>query len=234
MTAILLLGFMIGMQHAFEADHLAAVSALVSRKRGIREMGRHGAIWGIGHTVALVALGGLVLLSPWTLPESFEPALELIVGVMLIGLGGHLLVRLWRDRVHIHVHQHDDEVHLHAHSHRGDPEPHTESQHHHGHPDHGWRTLVVGLTHGAAGSAALTVFVAASLESAAVGIVYLMLFGLGSILGMAALSAAIAVPLTATATRLTWANRAIQVTVAVVSIGIGLRLAITQGLVLWG
>lgn len=237
MAAILLLGFVIGMQHAFEADHLAAVSVLVSRKRGLREMGRHGAIWGLGHTVALVLLGGVVLLSPWALPESFEPALELLVGLLLVGLGGHLLYRLWRDRVHIHAHRHDDEVHLHAHSHRGDPhrdsEPHQESEHDHEHPDHGWKTLLVGLTHGAAGSAALTVFVAASLESAMVGLVYIVLFGLGSILGMAALSAAIAVPLTATATRLTWANRMIQVTVAAVSIAIGLRLAMAQGLVLW-
>lgn len=233
MTAILLLGFVIGMQHAFEADHLAAVSVLVSRKRGFREMGRHGAIWGLGHTVALVLLGGAVLLSPWTLPESFEPALELLVGLLLVGLGGHLLYRLWRDRVHVHAHRHDGEVHLHAHSHRDDPQPHRESEHDHEHPDHGWKTLLVGLTHGAAGSAALTVFVAASLESATVGLVYIALFGLGSILGMAALSAAIAVPLTATATRLTWANRAIQVTVAVVSIAIGLRLAMAQGVVLW-
>lgn len=226
MTAILFLGFVIGMQHAFEADHLAAVSTLISRRRGLREMARHGALWGVGHTASLLSLGAVVLLSPWTLPRRFESTLELLVGAMLIVLGGHLLYRLWRDRVHIHAHAHDGEVHLHAHSHRDDPETHARSEHEHEHRPFGWKTLVVGLIHGAAGSAALTVFVAASLDSAAVGLAYIAVFGLGSVLGMATLSAAIALPLTATARRLTWANRALQITVALVSIGIGLRLAI--------
>lgn len=234
LSSVLVLGFVIGMQHAFEADHLAAVSTLVSRKRGLAEMSRHGAIWGLGHTLALFAVSALVLFTPWALPERFGAGLELFVGLLLVALGGHLLWRLWRDRVHVHVHRHEEgEVHLHAHSHRDDPEPHAESSHDHQHPAHGFKTLLVGLTHGAAGSAALTVFVAASFDSPATGLAYVLLFGLGSILGMAVLSAVIALPLTATARRLTWANRALQITVGLVSIGIGLRLAVSQAAEIW-
>ncbi|MCH9648443.1 MAG: urease accessory protein [Deltaproteobacteria bacterium] len=238
MISILLLGLAIGMQHAFEADHLAAVSTLVSRERSLKDMARHGAIWGLGHTIALVLLSGVVLFSPWELPGSFEGALEAVVGLLLIALGARLLYRLWRDRVHIHAHRHPGtagvgEVHLHAHSHRNDAQPHSASSHDHQHRGWNWRTLLVGLTHGAAGSAALTVYVAASLESSFVGIVYVLLFGIGSILGMALLSAVIALPLTATARGLTWAHRGLQVLIGCVSVAIGLRLVISHGSNLW-
>lgn len=235
LTSILLLGFVVGLQHAFEADHLAAVSALVSRKRGLREMTLRGAIWGIGHTLALLVISGLVLFSPWALPASFEAMAELAVGLLLIGLGTQVLYRLWRDRIHIHAHAHDDgEVHLHAHSHRDETVRHAKSAHDHEHPrwswgSWSWKTLAVGLTHGAAGSAALTVFLAATLESRGAGIAYVLIFGLGSIVGMMALSAVIALPLSATARRLTWANHALQVAVGLASIIIGLRLALHQG-----
>ncbi len=234
MISVLALGFLLGIRHAFEADHLAAVSTLVSRGRDLRDMTRHGALWGVGHTLALLAISLGVLFTPWGLPESFGPALELVVGLLLVGLGLHVLYRLWRDRVHIHVHSHaDGEIHLHAHSHRHEQGPHAESAHDHHHPLPRWRTLLVGLTHGAAGSAALTVYLAASLESPWVGLIYVLLFGVGSILGMGALSAVIAWPITATAKRLTWAHRGLQAAVAVASIAIGLSLAVEQGWHLW-
>lgn len=232
LTSLLLLGLVIGMQHAFEADHLAAISTLVSRDRGLGEMGRHGAIWGLGHTLALVAICSVVLLSPWRLPAGFEPALELAVGIVLVALGAQVLYRLFRDRVHIHAHRHPDGVHLHAHSHRDEDAPHAASAHEHAHRRQSWKTLLVGLTHGAAGSAALTVYVASSLDSPLAGILYVGVFGLGSILGMALLSAAIAVPLKITARRLTWANRALQTVIGLASIAVGLELAIVQSALL--
>lgn len=221
-ASILALGFVVGMQHAFEADHLAAVSTLVARRAGLREMGRQGAIWGVGHTLALLAMVAVVAFSPWTLPDGFGPNLETVVGVVLVLLGVRLLYRLWRDRVHVHVHRHEDgEVHLHAHSHRDDEAPHATSDHDHAHGDR--TTLLVGLLHGAAGSAALVVVVAAGFDSPLTGLTYVLLFGLGSILGMATLGAALAVPLAATARRLTWANRAIRVAVGLLSIAVGVQ-----------
>lgn len=234
LSSVLFLGFVIGMRHAFEADHLAAVSVLVSRKRRGREMILHGAIWGLGHTVALGLISSIVLFSPWVLPETFGPTLEALIGLLLVTLGAHLLYRLWRDRVHVHIHHHaPGEAHLHAHSHRDEPAPHAESQHEHDHASWSWRTLAVGLAHGAAGSAALTVYAAASLESPVAGILYVLLFGLGSILGMVILTTAIAVPLRATAIRLTWANRGLHVVIGLVSISLGVRLVMAQGEVLW-
>ena len=230
LISVLLLGFVIGMQHSLEADHLAAVSALVSRERSLKEMTRHGVIWGLGHTAALLVLSGLVLFSPWKLPPSFGLVLEFFVGLLLVFLGAQLLYRLWRERVHFHLHRHaGGEAHIHAHSHRDDPVPHTQSRHDHSHASRGGKTLLVGLTHGAAGSAALTVYVAASLESPLVAIAYVLLFGLGSVVGMALLSAVIALPLTATAKRLTWANRGLQIAAALASIAIGLRLLVIHG-----
>lgn len=228
LTSILLLGFVIGMQHAFEADHLAAVSALVSRKRSVSAMTGHGLIWGLGHTLALLVVSGIVLVSRVSLPESFGPTLERVVGLVLIVLGAQVAYRWWRDRVHIHVHEHEGGTrHFHSHSHRDDPQGRVHDperhEHEHRHFEGGVKTLLVGLLHGAAGSATLVVFVAASLDSPVTGLLYVLLFGLGSILGMAVLTAVVALPLTATARKLTWANHTLQLAIAIGSVLIGIR-----------
>jgi hypothetical protein len=147
--------------------------------------------------------------------------LETAVGVMLVGLGAHVLWRLWRDRVHFHRHQHGDGTqHLHVHSHVNDAVPHPQSAHLHQHGFR-WRTLLVGLMHGMAGSAALLVLAISQVANAAYGMFYVFLFGIGSMLGMGALSVVIAVPLAASARWLTWANRGLQGGVGVITIGIG-------------
>ncbi len=120
MTAILLLGFIIGLQHALEADHVAAVSSLVSRQFGVRRAATHGIVWGIGHTLNLLIVAGGALYWEAGIAASFSGWLELLVGLMLLGLGGHVLYRLWRDRIHFHNHRHaDGTVHFQAHSHFG-------------------------------------------------------------------------------------------------------------------
>ena len=118
---------------------------------------KHGLTWGLGHTLTLFAFAGAAILLGHAIPESFARPIETAVGVMLIGLGAHVLWRLWRDRVHFHKHGHGDgTVHFHAHSHAGETAPHVRTAHAH---EHGfrWRTLLVGLMHGMAGSAALLV-----------------------------------------------------------------------------
>jgi hypothetical protein len=133
-----------------------------------------------------------------------------------------VLWRLWRDRVHFHRHGHaDGTVHFHAHSHAGDALPHARAAHVH---EHGfrWRTLLVGLMHGMAGSAALLLLAVTQAASPAAGLGYVALFGIGSMIGMGALSAVIAVPLAVSARFLTVANRALQGAVGIVTIAIGL------------
>ncbi|QDL96552.1 urease accessory protein [Rhodopseudomonas palustris] len=221
MFAILGLGFLLGMQHALEVDHIAAVSTIAARRSGVADIVKHGLTWGLGHTLTLFLFAGVALVIGQSIPEQVAQPLEGAVGFMLVALGGHLLWRLWRDRVHVHVHQHDDGVrHVHLHSHADRLIHDRPAAHHHVHGFR-WRTLLVGLMHGMAGSAALLVLAVSQAPSPAQGLLYVALFGIGSMVGMGALSAVIAVPLVISARSLTVANRVLQVAVGVLTIAIG-------------
>jgi high-affinity nickel permease len=223
MFAILGLGFLLGMQHALEADHIAAVSSIAARRSHIGDIVKHGLTWGLGHTLTLFIFAGAAILLGHAIPESLSRPIETAVGIMLVGLGAHVLWRLWRDRVHFHAHGHGDgTVHLHAHSHAGETLPHTRAPHTHAHGFR-WRTLMVGLMHGMAGSAALLMLAVSQASSAVAGLGYVALFGIGSMVGMGALSAVIAVPLAVSARWLTWANGGLQGAVGVITMSIGVR-----------
>jgi hypothetical protein len=227
MFGILGLGFLLGMQHALEADHIAAVSSIAARSSHVADIVKHGLTWGLGHTLTLFVFAGAAILLGHAIPEQFARPLETAVGVMLVGLGAHVLWRLWRDRVHFHRHGHGDgTVHLHAHSHAGETVSHARAAHSHGHGFR-WRTLLVGLMHGMAGSAALLVLAVSQASSAAAGLGYVALFGIGSMVGMGALSTVIAVPLVVSARWLTWANSGLQGAVGAVTIAIGVTTIIT-------
>lgn len=222
MFAILGLGFLLGMQHALEVDHIAAVSTIAARRSGIADIVKHGLTWGLGHTLTLFLFAGIALAIGQSIPEHIAQPLEGAVGFMLVGLGGHLLWRLWRDRAHVHVHQHGDGVrHIHLHSHADRVSHDAPAAHGHAHGFR-WRTLLVGLMHGMAGSAALLVLAVSQAPDAAQGLLYVALFGVGSMVGMGALSAVIAVPVVISARSLTVANRFLQVAVGVLTIAIGL------------
>jgi hypothetical protein len=226
MFGVLGLGFLLGMQHALEADHIAAVSSIAARRSHVADIVKHGLTWGIGHTLTLFVFAGAAILLGHAIPETAARPMETAVGVMLIGLGAHVLWRLWRDRVHFHRHGHGDgTVHFHAHSHAGEATPHARAAHAH---EHGfrWRTLLVGLMHGMAGSAALLVLVVSQASSPAVGLAYVALFGIGSMIGMGALSTIIAVPLVVSARWLTWANRGLQGAVGLATIAIGVMTVV--------
>ena len=177
MFAILSLGFLLGMQHALEADHIAAVSSIAARRSDVGDIVKHGLTWGLGHTLTLFAFAGAAILLGHAIPEKLAGPLETAVGIMLVGLGAHLLWRLWRDRVHFHSHRHDDgTVHstptaMPAKACRTPAQPHS---HAHGFR---WRTLLVGLMHGMAGSAALLVLTVSQAPSAVAGLGYIALFG---------------------------------------------------------
>jgi len=224
MGTILLLGVLMGMQHALEADHVAAVSSIVCRARSAGRIVRHGIVWGLGHTVTLAAVAGLALATGLTLEGRLAALLEGAVGAMLVLLGLHVLYRLIRDRVHFHMHGHDGgTVHLHAHSHAGQTARGHGFHHDHEHPGGlPVRTLMVGMVHGLAGSAALMVLTAATIRDPFTGLLYVLLFGLGSIGGMVVLSTLIAIPLTWTARALTASNRLLQGAVGTATAGLGI------------
>jgi hypothetical protein len=214
------------MQHALEADHIAAVSSIAARRSHVADIVRHGLTWGLGHTLTLFVFAGAALLLGHAIPEAVARPIETAVGVMLVGLGAHVLWRLWRDRVHFHRHGHGDgTVHFHAHSHAGEAAPHARTAHAH---EHGfrWRTLLVGLMHGMAGSAALLVLAVTQASSPAAGLGYIAMFGAGSMIGMGALSTVIAIPLAVSARRLTWANRGLQGAVGLATAAVGVMTVV--------
>ncbi|MFQ6018285.1 MAG: hypothetical protein ACE5KF_08815 [Kiloniellaceae bacterium] len=235
MDSILVLGFLVGMQHALEADHIAAVASIATGERSIRRIVRHGVTWGLGHTLSLLLFGGTVVLLGAAVPHELARGLEFAVGVMLIVLGGWVLRRLVRDRIHVHIHSHDDGVvHVHAHSHAGDSNRHGTGRHEHTHPPGiPFRTWLIGMMHGMAGSAALLLLTAASIGSAPLGLLYIALFGVGSIMGMAALSTVIAVPLSYSARALTRAHRGLQAAIGLVTVLIGTGIVYETTLADW-
>ena len=230
MFGILGLGFLLGMQHALEADHIAAVSSIAARRTDVGDIVKHGLTWGLGHTLTLFVFAGTAIVLGEAMPEHLTRPLETAVGIMLVGLGAHVLWRLWRDRVHFHHHSHGDgTIHLHAHSHAGEAAPHALSQHAHGHGFR-WRTLLVGLMHGMAGSAALLVLTVSQASSPAAGLAYVALFGIGSMIGMGALSTLIALPIAISARWLSFANRGLQGAVGIVTIAIGVHTVLVTAL----
>lgn len=225
MITLLLLGFLIGMRHALEADHLAAVATLTARSPNRRQALKLGIVWGLGHTITLSVFAGLVLVVDGAVPRNVAEALELGVGFMLIVLGVDLVRRIVRKRVHFHAHSHADGVtHFHAHSHANE-KLHDPSRHRHEHAQ-GFpvRALLVGLVHGMAGSAALIMLTLDSAQSTWHGVLYIVLFGAGSILGMGLLSVIIAIPLSYSARRLSYTHNALQLLVGTGTIGLGLML----------
>ncbi|ROR32534.1 hypothetical protein [Inmirania thermothiophila] len=223
---VLALGFLVGMRHAVEADHVAAVASLATGSASRRETVWKGVLWGVGHTLTLFAVAVAVLAGGATLTEETAQRLELAVGVMLVLLGLDVLRRLVRERVHFHAHAHEDgRVHLHAHAHRGEAGPHDPARHVHRHPAGlPLRALAVGMMHGMAGSAALLVLAAGAVGGTALGLLYVAVFGLGSILGMGLLSAAMSVPLAWSARALTWAHNGVQAAIGLLTLGLGARM----------
>ncbi|MDG2406168.1 MAG: hypothetical protein P8M25_14860 [Paracoccaceae bacterium] len=197
MNSVFALGFVLGLQHAVEADHMVAVAAItrnsVSRIMALTQ----GTAWGLGHTLALLILVLTVVATGTNISHNLSQWIELGVGVMLMFLGLRVLMTAKRKRIHIHFHRHDEEtLHIHAHQHTA-----SESADHDSHlhikpiAKLAAFPILIGLVHGIAGSAALIVFLAASsLTTLWQAVVYVMLFGLGSILGMAAMSTAFSLP----------------------------------------
>ena len=232
MGSILLLGLLIGMKHAVEADHVAAVASLAGRNQSLHDALRMGLAWGLGHTAAIFAVGAVVLSLDTVLPERIALILEFGVGIMLVWLGVNVIRRLIKARIHFHAHRHfDGTQHFHAHSHVKEG-AHNRQCHDHEHrraiP---LRALVVGLMHGMAGSAALILLTLGEIDSLWMALAYMALFGLGSMLGMAALSIIIAVPLQRMAKHLTWAHSSLNALVGMLTIGIGAWVMYSAGVV---
>jgi hypothetical protein len=188
-VTVLGLGFILGVRHALDTDHLAAVSTVLAERPSWRASGLVGLSWGIGHTLVLLLVGAIVLVLRVPIPEPLAVAAEGFVGLMLVVLGGLLGMKLIRERWHVHHHDHDGMSHVHFHSHSHSLE------HRHA---HWWREsvrpLCIGMAHGLAGSAALLLLVVASAQSVAAGLLYIAVFGCGSIFGMMLIGLVLSLP----------------------------------------
>ena len=230
LLAALALGVVLGLRHSLDPDHVVAVSTIVSQYRNPLRSFWVGVSWGLGHTTTLLIIGVVIIALRLTIPDRLALLLEFFVGIMLVGLGAQVVYSFRKKKVHQHSHGHEEEDHLHFHSHAPVQEKiKAERLSHHndtgvGKPFLRKKSYVVGLVHGVAGSAALTLLVLASIESPLAGLVYILLFGLGSILSMGVMTIFISFPFVYSANRLPNLNRIIQFGVGTLSILFGLFL----------
>jgi high-affinity nickel-transport protein len=254
LVAITLLGFLFGMRHATDADHVIAVSTIVSRERSVGSAALIGGFWGVGHTLTIVTVGAGIIIFNLVIPPRLGLTMELAVGIMLVLLGvlnltgvtSRITERLTPAVAggHTHHHTHGDYIHDHVHGH----EPG-----HHGHSEAatplarldsrfgrtasrlGWyqvlRPLLVGVVHGLAGSAAVALLVLATIHNPALAVTYLGVFGVGTIAGMMLITAAIAVPTVYAGGRFGRLNGGLAATSGLLSVCFGLFIAYQTGFV---
>jgi len=218
----LAVGFVLGLRHALDPDHIVAVSTIVSECKSFRRSSLVGTFWGLGHTLSLLLVGLAVLSFKLNLSERMAVWLEFVVALMLVALGIRAVataVRRWK--LHAHAHEHDGQKHVHLHVHR----PGEVDIHRHRHVlGIGMRPFIVGMVHGLAGSAGLMLLVLATIPSALVGMVYIGVFGVGSIGGMFLMSSVISLPFLLVGRRLSLFGKVLQASVGVVSVVFGLYL----------
>lgn len=221
----LLLGFALGMKHALDADHVVAVSTIVSQYRNPFKAALVGIFWGIGHTTTLLLVGIAVIVFKLAIPDQMALTMEFLVGVVLFALGMQILWKFLPKKKHTHIHDHGGEAHAHEHLHlhKGGEE---EIQHH---PLRQHRSLLLGMIHGLAGSAALMLLVLGTIQSPMEGVVYILIFGVGSILGMMLISTLIGLPFALSSGRFASINQTIRFMAGALSVALGIFVMIDIG-----
>lgn len=241
---VLALGFFLGLRHATDADHVIAVSTIVSHQRRLAGAALIGAVWGLGHSLTVLVVGGGIVLLGWVIPPRVGLSLEFSVGVMLVLLGGWSLAGLWRaarDRriaarlagpAHVHPHAHGDYVHSHPHTHEPEVHPHRADDTPLARLDRRLggvglyrlvRPLVVGVVHGLAGSAAVALLVLGVITEPRWAALYLAIFGVGTIVGMMLVTMLIGVPFAISGHRPAWSQR-LRLATGVLSVAFGLLM----------
>jgi ABC-type nickel/cobalt efflux system permease component RcnA len=228
--AVVAVGLVFGLKHATEVDHVIAVSTIVSQHRSLFRSALIGALWGLGHTAALMITGLIVLTLRIAIPAKVSSWFEFAVALMIIFLGASGLWRSLRKRtdMHLHRHSHDGVSHVHLHFHEK-PNGHSlrgfAQRHIHAVSGIGFKPVLVGTIHGLAGSGALTLLVLTQIKSTVVGLFYLGIFGVGSIAGMLLMSGLIGLPFALSSHRLSGVPHRLQMVAAGFSIVFGLWYA---------
>lgn len=256
LLSIIAIGFFLGMRHATDPDHVIAVSTIVSQQRNATRAAWIGVFWGLGHSVTILVVGSVIILFNLVIPARLGLAMELSVGLMLILLGGWNLVSLVRSVpvpevqggrdhaiVHSHPHRHGDYIHSHPHGHEPETHPHSPERNPLARLDsvfggkliyQALRPVVVGIVHGLAGSAAIALLILASIRNSTWAVVYLLVFGLGTIAGMMLITMSVASAFHFLGSRFQLLGRRLAMLSGLLSLAFGMVLAyeicVVQGL----
>jgi len=254
---IALLGLLLGMRHATDPDHVIAVTTILSRERRLMTAARIGIVWGFGHTITVLVVGAAIIVFKIAIPTRLGLAMEFAVAVVLILLGVGAAASLmrkfsartrgsWLDSddlfVHVHSHTHGDTAHSHQHVHVGVGEDVDDRTHH----DHRiaadkipafWtrrpllKSFGVGLVHGLAGSTAIALLILSAIPQPIWATLYLVIFCVGTIIGMGLITVAIATPFVVASRRVSWLHQGLVTGSGLLSFGFGLFLAYQIGIV---
>ncbi len=251
-VSFLFLGFFLGMRHATDADHVVAIATIVSRERSVAGSALIGAAWGVGHTITVMAVGAAIIVFGVVVPPKLGLSMEFAVGIMLVLLGILTLTGMGRAvgaahahahaaeprghalELHDHLHAHGDYVHRHPHGHGPAAHGHAEAHTPLARLDRSglgriafyqWlRPFAVGLVHGLAGSAAAALMVLSIIREPVAALGYLLLFGLGTIVGMMLITLILSAPFAFTAVNLPKFNWRLRVASGLVSFVFGVVL----------
>lgn len=189
LISVLILGFVLGIKHAIEPDHVIAVSTIVSKTKKLWTASLAGVFWGIGHTITLFIVGMFFIFMKKEISNEWALYLEFVVGIMLVYLGISNFVFADKKHVHCHEHEHDSMSHKHFHSHE------EEKNHRHTHEvtSH-LKSMFIGLVHGLSGSAAMILLTMATVDNPWQAGIYITIFGFGTVIGMLLCTLIIGIP----------------------------------------
>jgi high-affinity nickel permease len=249
LLSIIALGFFLGMRHATDPDHVIAVTTIVSRQQNIRHAALIGILWGIGHTITILAVGSAIILFGIAIPPRLGLSMELSVGLMLILLGILNLSGIMRWITETFTPHSEQHAHSHMIGNSKFKHSHDEASEKHNHAavdlQERWmdrtfgrlgiyqvvRPLAVGLVHGLAGSAAVALLVLTTIRVSSLAVLYLLVFGIGTIAGMMLITTAIAVPFKYSKKRFTRLNHSLGVVSGIISVAFGIFIVYEMGYV---
>jgi high-affinity nickel-transport protein len=239
LSAILLVGLLLGMRHATDPDHVVAVTTIVARQPGLRKAGLIGALWGIGHTCTIFVIGAIIILFRVTIPPRLGLSMEFAVAAMLVLLG---ILNLTGTLPHLQARFGSSS------SSAGAATGYEVDRRNPTAPCDAaafdaslggmlramgaytlFRPLIIGIVHGLAGSAAVALLVMATIHSSWWAISYLLIFGIGTIAGMVVITTLLAVPFKLTRLRFSGLNRGMTIASALLSVAFGLFLSVQIG-----
>lgn len=225
---VLSIGFVVGIKHAMEPDHVIAVSTIASHTKKLGKASLAGVFWGSGHTLTLLVVGMLLIFMKGAIPETWAMSLEFIVGIMLVYLGLTSIVSFGKRKIQLHSHAHHGNSHHHLHS-AGQRE---DSSHEKGKTSFA-KSAIIGMVHGLAGSAAMVLLTMSTVQTEWEGLLYILVFGAGTIVGMLLCTTIIGIPFVLSARNISL-NAALTRITGIISVAFGCyymyNLGISEGL----